>query len=73
MMGEEVCKEHSGTCATIVALKDRIENSDKENREGHKELWNAINSLRNRLPVWSTLFISFLTLCLGWTLGLIFQ
>ncbi|MEL7563472.1 MAG: hypothetical protein AAGU27_01095 [Dehalobacterium sp.] len=69
MVEEVVCKEHSGTCANITALRDRIESDAKENRESHKELWSAINSLRNRLPVWATLFISFLTLCLGWTLG----
>ncbi|ATW24805.1 hypothetical protein [Candidatus Formimonas warabiya] len=73
MSGEEVCKEHSGTCANIVALGEKIDSNAEENREAHKQLWEAINSLRNRLPVWATLFISFLTMCLGWTLSLLFH
>jgi NO-binding membrane sensor protein with MHYT domain len=50
----ELCSQHSGFESRIETL----ETSDKEQ-------WTAINQLRNRLPVWATLFISFLTFFLG--------
>jgi p-aminobenzoyl-glutamate transporter AbgT len=37
---------------------ETLENSDSRQ-------WDSIERLQNRLPVWATLFISFLTFCLG--------
>ena len=54
MEASELCSQHSGFLTEIETLK-----------ESDKEQWLAINQLRNRLPVWATLFISFLTFLLG--------
>ncbi|ATW27957.1 hypothetical protein [Candidatus Formimonas warabiya] len=70
---DEVCKDHSGFCSDIRALDKKIEENARENRESHAEMWKTINDLRNRLPTWTTLFISFLTLCLGWALSEAFK
>ena len=49
-----LCKSHSG-------FESRLENLE-HNRD---EMWEAIEKLRNRLPVWATVVISVLTFGLG--------
>ncbi|MBN1392936.1 MAG: hypothetical protein JW947_09055 [Sedimentisphaerales bacterium] len=51
------CPAHSGIEKEIETLK-----------ESDKKQWEAIDHLRNRLPVWATLLISVLTFALGATL-----
>jgi len=48
------CKQHSGF---EQRLKSREEDDEKQ--------WEAIERLRNRLPVWATVVISVLTFLLG--------
>jgi hypothetical protein len=50
------CKAHSG-------IEQKLENLESDT----KEQWQAINQLRNRLPVWATIVISLLTFFLGAT------
>lgn len=45
-----VCPAHSGVIARVETLEG-----------DHKDLWDAINFLRNRPPVWCTFLISGLT------------
>lgn len=54
MSVNEYCPEHSG----FESRMETLENSDVRQ-------WDAIERLQNRLPVWATLFISFLTFLLG--------
>lgn len=42
-----------------------IEAVEKRHSEEFKEIRQDLKALANRLPVWATLFISFLTLMLG--------
>lgn len=51
---DDKCPAHSGIEKEIEALQG----SDRDQ-------WDAINHLRNRLPVWATLLISVLTFALG--------
>jgi hypothetical protein len=53
------CPAHSGVCNEVENLK-----------RTDKDQWDAINELRNRLPVWATLVISILTGLLGFVLGI---
>lgn len=41
-------------------------------KESDKELWSAVNVLRNRLPVWATIVISLLTFLLGTAVGALY-
>ena len=50
----EKCPERSG----FESRMETLERSDEKQ-------WEAIEKLQNRLPVWATLFISFLTFLLG--------
>ena len=45
-------------CSGIVA---RLTNVEKDTTDQ----WTAINQIRNRLPVWATAMISFLTFVIG--------
>jgi NO-binding membrane sensor protein with MHYT domain len=54
MAQAEYCSEHSG----FESRMETLENSDSRQ-------WDAIERLQSRLPVWATLFISFLTFLLG--------
>ena len=62
----ESCAEHSGVCQNIKAISDELKDLSKDNRESHKEMWSAINGLRNRLPPWAVALISLMTGAIGW-------
>ena len=51
----------------IINLGDTM----KELKEETEKQWDAIEKLRNRLPVWATLFISSLTCIAGILIGLL--
>lgn len=58
IMESKVCEHHSGIDEQLKALQI----SDVKQ-------WTAIEKLQNRLPLWATLFISFLTFLLGISLS----
>jgi len=51
----------------IRSIIDIIQEIKREN----KEQWDAIERLKNRLPVWATLFVSSLTGVIGVLVGLL--
>jgi hypothetical protein len=55
--------------AEIVALQEDNRRQDAVD----KEQWDAINALRNRLPLWATLVISLLTGLLGFLATIAFR
>jgi len=54
MVRSDDCVVCSGVQANIKSLE-----------ESNKEIWMAINTLRNRLPTWATIAISLLTFVCG--------
>ncbi|MBA7608067.1 hypothetical protein ES703_15242 [subsurface metagenome] len=48
-------------CAAGVDTRRRVIELEKND----EDQWDAINQLRNRLPVWATMIISLLTFLLG--------
>ena len=69
----DACDQHSGMCRDISAaekrLDEHIDNNREEyknNREEHTDMWTAINTLRNRPPVWATAVIAALSAAVGW-------
>jgi hypothetical protein len=56
------CPYHSGHEARIVQDEKDIKN-----------LYELLEKVRNRLPVWATLIFSVLTLAIGWLLASAFK
>lgn len=65
-MTTETCKAHSGLEMLIAGVEKKLDEHVKNNEDDHKEMWAAINNLRNRLPVWATVVISLLTAAVAW-------
>jgi len=59
MINSVKCEAHSGLEARMVSLE-----------KSNDELWKALNSVRNRPPVWCTLIISLLTFGMGFVTAL---
>ena len=55
-MASEDCVLGAKHEAEIGELRRQAE----ENREDHDSMWDAINAIRNRLPLWGTVLISLL-------------
>lgn len=58
----------NGDCVVGARHEAEIEELQRiagQNAKDHDEMWKAINSLRNRLPVWATAAISLLTFLCG--------
>lgn len=56
----------------IDNIKHVCETCRAERREVEGDLWDALNTLRDRLdrlPVWATMVIAFLTGLVGWLLA----
>jgi len=56
-MAKEKCDEHSGCMKDIENLKSEVRECRQGNKTDFADVWKAINSLRNRLPVWATFLI----------------
>jgi hypothetical protein len=57
-----------------AAIKVRLDSHEKrlDKHEGeHHNIWESLDSVRNRLPIWATLIISTLTALLGASLSII--
>lgn len=63
-----VCGQHSGVCSNVNAVDGKLNTHMLNNKEDHEDMWEAINDLRNRLPVWATFVIALLTGICGWAL-----
>lgn len=50
---------------------DGIDTRLENHSDIHDELWSAITSLQNRLPLWATLLIGFLASICGGTITLL--
>lgn len=53
-------------------LAVRVDDHDRrfdKNDEDHTELWNSIDRIKNRLPVWASMLIAALTAVVGTLLG----
>jgi hypothetical protein len=61
-----VCDQHSGICSNNAALSAALNTSNDNNKEAHDRMWESINNLQNRLPVWATVLIAILTGIIGW-------
>lgn len=51
-----------------IRVTDHDRRLDK-NDEDHTELWNSLDSIKNRLPAWATILIAVLTAAIGALLG----
>lgn len=51
--------------ATHTADIASLQRLAEENREDHTRMWDAMDKLKNRLPLWATLVISILMAVLG--------
>jgi len=49
-------------CSEIKVVLDRTDRHEGE----LKDVWSAINGIRNRPPVWATVAMTFLAGALGW-------
>lgn len=60
---------------TSETLSIRVDDHDRrlERHESvHHDLWDAITSIQNRLPVWATALLALLTAAVGALVGLKF-
>jgi len=58
----------NGDCvigATHAADIKSLQRAEEVNAQDHGKMWDAIDHLRNRLPVWATVVISVLTFICG--------
>lgn len=49
----------------IINLEQNRTADRSENESDHREMWEAINRIKDRPPVWATVVISVLTCLLG--------
>jgi hypothetical protein len=59
-MGNGECVIGAKHGAEIEELQRACGDLKRENRDEHDDLWQAVNALRNRLPLWATVLISLL-------------
>lgn len=55
------------------SIKERQDRFEKYVEKTFLEIWAAMDKLRDRLPVWATLFISALSGALGFALTVAFK
>lgn len=58
----------NGECTVGAELRARVVGHDltlRQNTEEHQELWEAVEKLRNRPPIWATTVISLLSFACG--------
>ena len=65
------CQNHTGVASDINSINKNFDTYKKEHNDLHKNLDKIISDLRNRLPVWATLFMSFMTGIIGYLIALI--
>lgn len=56
-MANQDCVVGATLTKAVSVLEERVE----ENRQAHDDMWEALNALRNRLPLWATLVFALLT------------
>lgn len=53
-------------CSNVAATDKRLQEHIQDNKDVHGDIWEAINNLRNRLPIWATVVIATLSAMVGW-------
>lgn len=57
---------------TSFSVKEVLDTFKKDNAKDHDEMWSAINSLRNRLPLWAVATITLMGSAIGYLIKAIY-